>query len=73
MSFRNSYPPALKWGLVILLLHGLMAVLGPFLAPYAQDQMMAGLPIRGPVSATRSEPTSWAATSSAGRWRAAGS
>lgn len=47
MSFRTSYPPALKWGLAILLLHGLMAALGPFLAPYAQDQMMAGLPIQG--------------------------
>jgi len=47
MSFRTSTPAALQWGLAILLLHGLMAVLGPFLAPYAQDQMMAGLPIQG--------------------------
>ncbi|WP_333816559.1 ABC transporter permease [Tabrizicola sp.] len=47
MSFRAGTPAALKWGLAILLLHGLMAVLGPFLAPYAQDQMMAGLPIQG--------------------------
>ncbi len=47
MSFRTSTPAALQWGLAILLLHGLLAVLGPFLAPYAQDQMMAGLPIQG--------------------------
>ena len=47
MVRRGSYPTALKWGLAILVVQGLLAVLGPFIAPYAQDQMMAGLPIQG--------------------------
>lgn len=47
MPRRGSYPTALKWGLAILVVQGLLAVLGPFIAPYAQDQMMAGLPIQG--------------------------
>lgn len=44
---RARYPSALKWGAALLAVHLLVAVLGPFLAPWAQDQMMAGLPIQG--------------------------
>lgn len=44
---RGRYPAALTWGAVLLVLHLIVAVLGPFIAPYAQDQMMAGLPIQG--------------------------
>lgn len=46
MTRIASLPSALKWGSVLLVLHLLAAVLGPFLAPYAQDQMMAGMPIQ---------------------------
>jgi peptide/nickel transport system permease protein len=45
MTWWRSGPSALRWGAVLLLLHLGLAVLGPFLAPYAQDQMMAGMPI----------------------------
>ena len=45
MTWWRSGPSALRWGVVLLLLHLGLAVLGPFLAPYAQDQMMAGMPI----------------------------
>lgn len=45
MRVRRVRSQALKWGLALLAVHALMAVLGPFLAPYAQDQMMAGMPI----------------------------
>lgn len=44
---RNRYPAALTWGAVLLVLHLVVAALGPFFAPYAQDQMMAGMPIEG--------------------------
>ncbi len=40
-------PTALKLGAAILVLHGLVALLGPFVAPYAQERMMAGPPIQG--------------------------
>lgn len=45
MSWLRSGPQALRWGAAILLIHLVLAVFGPFLAPYAQDQMMAGRPI----------------------------
>ncbi len=47
MIFRRGRSSALKWGLAILVLHALMAALGPFVAPYGQAQMMAGMPIEG--------------------------
>lgn len=47
MTRLRNGPAALRWGLAILVLHLLLAALGPFVAPYAQDQMMAGRPIEG--------------------------
>lgn len=47
MTRLANGPAALRWGLAILVLHLMVAALGPFIAPYAQDQMMAGRPIEG--------------------------
>lgn len=47
MTRLRNGPAALRWGLAILVLHLVLAALGPFVAPYAQDQMMAGRPIEG--------------------------
>lgn len=40
-------PVTLRIGLVILTIHIVVAVIGPFVVPYAQDQMMAGRPLSG--------------------------
>lgn len=48
MIFGRARSSALKWGLAILVLHVLMAAFGPFVAPYGQAQMMAGMPIEWP-------------------------
>jgi peptide/nickel transport system permease protein len=40
-------PVAFRLGLVLLVLHLLLAALGPWIAPFPQDKMMAGLPVQG--------------------------
>lgn len=47
----RSAPPALAVGAVLLLLHALLAILGPFVAPYGPAEMGAGLPLSGPSRA----------------------
>lgn len=47
MTGPRRYPVALLLGGAILALHLAVAALGPFVAPYAQEQMMAGLPVQG--------------------------
>jgi peptide/nickel transport system permease protein len=44
----RSLPSAFLLGAAILSVHIFLAVLGPWIAPYAQDQMMAGPPLAGP-------------------------
>ena len=44
---RRSWPAALRLGLALLAVHLVLAAFGPWIAPYAQDQMMAGRPIEG--------------------------
>lgn len=45
---QRRWPVALRLGLTLLVIHLVLAVLGPWIAPYAQDQMMTGRPIEGP-------------------------
>jgi peptide/nickel transport system permease protein len=45
---RRRLPSAFVLGAAILAVHLALAVLGPWWAPYAQDQMMAGPPLSGP-------------------------
>lgn len=45
---RRRLPSAFILGTVILSIHLALAILGPWIAPYAQDQMMAGPPLAGP-------------------------
>lgn len=45
MTWLRSSSSALRWGAAILVVHLLLALFGPLLAPFAQDQMMAGMPI----------------------------
>lgn len=44
----RAAPVAFRLGAVLLLVHLLLAAFGPWIAPYAQDKMMAGLPVQGP-------------------------
>lgn len=45
---RRRLPAAFVLGAAILAVHLALAILGPWIAPYAQDQMMAGRPLSGP-------------------------
>ena len=38
----RARPVAFRLGAALLLIHVALAVLGPWIAPYAQDQMMTG-------------------------------
>ncbi len=40
-------PLTLRIGLVILTIHFIVAIIGPFVVPYAQDEMMTGRPLSG--------------------------
>jgi peptide/nickel transport system permease protein len=40
-------PVAFRLGLALLVLHLVLAALGPWIAPFPQDKMMAGLPVQG--------------------------
>ena len=42
-----SAPSSFRIGLVLLAIHSLLAVLGPWIAPFPQQQMMAGRPVQG--------------------------
>src|SRR5512134_1754979 len=43
-----SAPGSFRIGLILLLLHLLLAVAGPWIAPFPQQQMMTGRPVTGP-------------------------
>lgn len=43
-----SAPGSFRIGLVLLLLHLLLAVAGPWIAPFPQQEMMTGRPVMGP-------------------------
>lgn len=43
--FWHQWSIALRIGAALILVHLLMATIGPFAAPYGQEQMMAGLPL----------------------------
>jgi peptide/nickel transport system permease protein len=45
--FRDA-PVSFRVGCALLALHLFLAVFGPWIAPYPQEQMMAGLPVQGP-------------------------
>jgi peptide/nickel transport system permease protein len=44
----RTWPVALQIGVALLAVHIALAVLGPWIAPYPQAQMMAGPPVQGP-------------------------
>lgn len=46
-TFWKSAPISLRIGLVIVIAHVLLAVLGPFVAPYDPTKMGAGIPLSG--------------------------
>jgi peptide/nickel transport system permease protein len=43
--FWHHWPVALRIGTALILVHLLMATIGPFAAPFGQEQMMAGPPL----------------------------
>jgi peptide/nickel transport system permease protein len=43
--FWLQWPISLRVGLVLILIHLMLAAAGPFVAPYGQEQMMAGMPL----------------------------
>ena len=43
--FWHHWPVALRIGALLILVHLLMAAIGPFAAPFGQEQMMAGPPL----------------------------
>ncbi len=45
---RCRFPPAFVIGAAILAVHLALAILGPWIAPFAQDRMMAGPPLSSP-------------------------
>ncbi|MBL8584057.1 MAG: ABC transporter permease [Rhizobiaceae bacterium] len=56
-----SAPSSFRIGFVLLAVHILLAVFGPFIAPFPQQQMMVGRPIQGP------DLTHWFGTDQLGR------
>ncbi|MBX3569618.1 MAG: ABC transporter permease [Rhizobiaceae bacterium] len=48
LAVWRSAPSSFRIGAILLGIHILLAVLGPFIALYPQQQMMAGRPIQGP-------------------------
>jgi peptide/nickel transport system permease protein len=47
LARMRASPLSFRIGTALLAVHLVLAVLGPHIAPFAQDQMMAGLPIQG--------------------------
>lgn len=47
LGLWRQTPLSFRIGAVILLLHGLVAVFGPFLAPYGYSEMRTGIPLAG--------------------------
>jgi len=47
LSLWRQTPLSFRIGAVILLLHGLVAVFGPFLVPYGYSEMRTGMPLSG--------------------------
>jgi peptide/nickel transport system permease protein len=45
--FWHDWPMSLRIGAVLIGLHLVLAAMGPFIAPYGQEQMMAGPPLSG--------------------------
>lgn len=48
LAVFRSAPSSFQIGFLLLAVHILLAGLGPFIAPFPQEQMMAGRPIQGP-------------------------
>lgn len=44
----RTAPSSLRIGLALLIIHVALAIFGPWIAPFAQQQMMAGRPVQGP-------------------------
>lgn len=48
LAVFRSAPSSFRIGFLLLSLHVLLAIFGPFIAPFPQQQMMAGRPIQAP-------------------------